>query len=554
MLTQLFIRNIAIIEHLELEFHRGLTCITGETGAGKSVAIDALNLCLGGRGGPDVIHNAHEQGEVIAHFDISSLPKAAAWLHEHHLYTDDECWIRRVFTKQGRTRNYINGTPMPLHSLRELAHKLAHMHGQHSQQLVLKSEYQRQLLDEYLGHTDLCAEVKNDYEKVQQAQAELAAFIAEQSAYEAARELLTYQVNELLELGLQEQEYTVLERQHRRQAHTTDLIQGYTCILNTLENDEQHNVLRGLSHIEQYLRDIQRFDSELQSNADLLSQALIHLQEIGHDVQTRLNNLEFDPQAFAQTEQRLCDILAASKKHCVAPEALFAYIETKRQALENYGQSEEKQAYLYEQVQVAQQNYLIRAQALSKSRTEGARLFTQDITEKLRALDMPDLCFDIECQADEQRLQSTGIDCITFRMSANKGHALQDLSKVASGGELSRLALVTQLAIAAQYVVPTLVFDEADTGISGVTAMRVGEMLRSTAENSQIITITHLPQVAAQGNQHWFVSKQRNAQNTATVFTTLSPDDRVQELARLLAGNKITKNTLANARELLTLQ
>ncbi len=553
MLTQLFIRHVAIIKQLELEFQGGLTCITGETGAGKSVAIDALNLCLGGRIHADVIHHAHEQAEISAHFDLTHLPKASDWLESHHLSPVKECWIRRVFHRHGRSKNYINGTPTPVHLIRELSQFLVQIYGQHNQQTFLKSDCQRQHLDEYIGHDTLLQQVAHSWHAYQSNRAQLAALTDKQQAMQAKRELLTYQVNELNALNLEAQEYTNLEKEHRIQAYTTELLASYHHSLQLLEQSEQGHIMGMLSHIENQLTHATRYDSSIQNIAELLQQARIHLEETSHELHTRIHTLDFDADTFTQMEKRLNDIHALAKKHNVAPEALHHYIAEKQQALQACDDDDDARKHLEAQLEVSYQAYQKQAALLSESRRQGAEKFAQAISEKLRLLEMPHIQINIKCNQNPASMQVHGIDQVQFLMSANQGHDLQPVAQIASGGELSRIALVSQLCLAIKQVVPTLIFDEADAGISGTTATRVGQMLRESAHTSQIIAITHLPQIAALGHHHWFAHKNQNGQpqHTAIHFTNLDTPKRLRELARLLAGSQITATTLANAQELL---
>ncbi|QLE84751.1 DNA repair protein RecN [Shewanella sp. Scap07] len=551
MLCQLSINNFAIVRFLELDFKAGMTSITGETGAGKSIAIDALGLCLGNRADANSVRPGATKAEVSARFLVNDIPLAKRWLEDNDLEQDDECILRRTIGSDGRSRAYINGNPVPLTQMRLIGQLLVGIHGQHAHHAMLKSEHQLTLLDSYANHKILLDGVAASYQRCKMIEKELHAL--EQSQHEriARKQLLQYQVEELDEFALGETEFTEIEAEHKRLANGTALIQTCQNTLFILQDNEQGDVESQLNSAISEAQELAGYDDSLQSVSSMLNEALIQVQESSSEIQRYLDSLELDPEHFAFLEQRLSKVMQLARKHHVKPEALYQHHQQLSQELQSLDSDEDKLNEITEQLASCKASYLTQAQKLHKSRSRYAKELDKQVTQSIHELSMPKGKFVIAINFNENALSATGCDHVEFMVTTNPGQPLQPIGKVASGGELSRIGLGIQVITAKKVSTPTLIFDEVDVGISGPTAAVVGRMLRSLGESTQVFCVTHLPQVAGNGHQHMFVNKQSKSGQTETSMTPLDKAERLQELARLLGGDTITDNTLANAKELL---
>lgn len=552
MLTQLAIQNFAIVRFLELELHAGMTCITGETGAGKSIAIDALGLCLGERAEASMVRPGADKAELSARFCVRNNTPARQWLEQNELADEEECLLRRVITEEGRSRAYINGTPVPVGQLKALGQLLLNIHGQHAHQLLLKPEHQLTILDAYAGHHHLLAETRDAYSQWRQQHHELQALKAEQEQRQARRQLLEYQVGELDEFALGEQEFAEIEQEHSRLANSTEIVADCQSCLDLLHDNDEVTIAGLLNGVNDRLETLISMDGSLQPVAIMLQEALIQVQESHHELRNYLERLEVDPERFAQLEQRLSRAMELARKHHVRPGELYAEHQALSAELNNINGDEARLDDLAHGVAMSKAAYLQAAERLSASRTRHATELCELISARIHALSMADGKLEIRISRQPESTPSAlGQDQIEFLVTTNPGQPLQPLAKVASGGELSRISLAIQVITAQRVATPTLIFDEVDVGISGPTAAVVGELLRELGKSTQVLVVTHLPQVAGQGHQHLFVSKQSDGQSTETRMLPLDRKGRLDELARLLGGNQITANTLANARELL---
>lgn len=552
MLTQLAIQNFAIVRFLELELHAGMTCITGETGAGKSIAIDALGLCLGERAEASMVRPGADKAELSARFCVRDNAPARQWLEQNELADEEECLLRRVITDEGRSRAYINGTPVPVGQLRALGQLLLNIHGQHAHQLLLKPEHQLTILDAYAGHHQLLATTRDAYSQWRQQHHELQTLKAEQEQRQARRQLLEYQVEELDEFALGELEFAEIEQEHSRLANSTEIVADCQSCLDLLYDNDEVTIAGLLNNVTDRLEKLTSMDGSLQSVALMLQEALIQVEESHHELRNYLERLEMDPERFAQLEQRLSRAMELARKHHIRPTELYAEHQKLGTELNNINGDEARLDDLAQQVALSQAAYLQAAERLSASRSRHAAELCELISNKIHALSMPDGRLEIRiCHQAENTPSALGQDQIEFLVTTNPGQPLQPLVKVASGGELSRISLAIQVITAQRVATPTLIFDEVDVGISGPTAAVVGELLRELGKSTQVLVVTHLPQVAGQGHQHLFVSKQSDGHSTETRMLPLDREGRLDELARLLGGNQITANTLANARELL---
>lgn len=552
MLLQLNIQNFAIVRSLELEWQKGMTTITGETGAGKSIAIDALGLCLGARAVANVVRPNSTKAELTATFAIDKNLTAKSWLKGHDLILDDECILRRVISAEGRSRAYINGSQVPLVQLKELGSLLLNIHGQHDHQLIVKNTEQRRMLDAYADHHDLQNEVKYYYQHWHTLTKELDTLQQAKSEREAKKQLLQYQVRELDEFSLQADEFLQLEHDYKRHSNAQDILNQTLASLQILSEDEQFNVLDSLRKCHDNMSALSRFDNELVNISSIISDALIQLEEANNDLRHYYDKLELDPEAFNLLEERYSLAVQLAKKHQISPENLSEFHQGLSAELAAMSHDETRLVNIFSDIDVAKTNYQSAAEKLSESRKKSAATLSAKITASMQELNMPHGQFNIAIKNNNaESISISGLDDIEFLVTLNPGQKLEAMNKVASGGELSRISLAMQVILAKKVVSPTLIFDEVDVGISGPTAAMVGEKLQQLAENTQIICVTHLPQVACKGHQQMFVAKLTDGEHTETTVTELCEQARVQEIARLLAGNKISQHSLANAKELL---
>lgn len=567
MLLQLNIQNFAIVRSLDIDWHQGMTTITGETGAGKSIAIDALGLCLGDRAVTNVVRPNCTKAELAATFDTTNNKHAKKWLKKNDMLLDNECILRRVISAEGRSKSYINGSQVPLAQLKEIGRLLINIHGQHDHQLIVKATEQRNILDAYASHQHLLDDVKYYYHQWRDLSQEAKQLQENKTQSEAKQQLLQYQVNELNEFSLQVNEYETLEADYKRQSNGQHILNETLLAVQTLSENEQFNIVDSLRHCSEQIGSLGNYDPALKAIAEQLNESLIQVEDASQEIKHYYESLELDPQAYTLIEERYSTAIQLAKKHQVAPEALVNFHQQLLQELQLFSSDENRLNQINDDIETAKQKYQHCAQILSDSRQKAAKILSKKITNSMSELNMPHGQFLIEVrqeairpeqiqqenvsQAKNDILSVNGIDHVSYLASLNPGQALEAMNKVASGGELSRISLAMQVILADKVITPTLIFDEVDVGISGPTAAMVGKKLQQLAKNTQVICVTHLPQVASKGHQQLFVAKLTDGEHTETTVTELSSNGRVQEIARLLAGDKITENSLANAQELL---
>ncbi|MBT1443389.1 DNA repair protein RecN [Shewanella sp. JM162201] len=551
MLCQLSINNFAIVRFLELDFRPGMTSITGETGAGKSIAIDALGLCLGNRADASAVRPGAEKTEVSARFSLDDVPLARRWLEDNDLELENECILRRTITADGRSRAYINGNPVPLSQLKAIGQYLIGIHGQHAHHALLKSDHQLQLLDSYANHRMLQDAVASAFQRCRQVENELRQLEQSQQERIARRQLLQYQVEELDEFALAEGEFEAIEAEHKRLANGTALIEDCQHALSILSESDEGNIESLLNRALSIAATLEGLDPSLATVGNMLNEALIQVQESSSELERYLSKLELDPEHFAFLEERLSKAMTLARKHHVAADKLFEHHQMLCNELGSLDGDEAQIEELQLQLKASREAYLSHAQKLSQSRSRYAKELDKLVTASIQELNMPKGKFTIEVSFNPDQMSPSGSDSVEFLVTTNPGQPLAPLGKVASGGELSRIGLGIQVITAKKVATPTLIFDEVDVGISGPTAAVVGRMLRTLGEATQVFCVTHLPQVAGNGHQHMFVNKTSKGGQTETSMQPLDKEQRVQELARLLGGDTITANTLANARELL---
>ena len=556
MLTQLTINNFAIVRQLEIELAKGMSVITGETGAGKSIAIDALGLCLGQRIETSMVREGQERAEICATFFIEPTNPAYQWLQEQELQDPDnpsDCILRRVINADGRSKAFINSTPVSASQLKEIGQYLIHINGQHASQLLLKNDYQLQLVDTFAHHNDLLAQMREDYRAWKNLQTQVKNFQQKVAENEAKKQLLQYQVEELDEFALRPNEYLELEEDQRRLSNSEQLTQLSQSALQLLSENETVSIDSMLYRATQYIDELSELDPRYVSVQTMLNDALIQVQEATSEVQHLASHIEQDPMLLQEIEQRLGQALQLARKHNVKPEELVEWhqkLKAELTALLDFSESEER---LILEEKAAFEKMQRTAKQLHESRCQAAEKLAQQVTHSIKGLAMENAEFFIEVNSDLNKVAANGADNIVFTLRSNLGQQAQPLAKVASGGELSRISLAIQVLTSDQSAIPTLIFDEVDVGISGKTASIVGKLLRQLGDKCQVLCVTHLPQVACHGHHQFNVEKFTVDDKTETKMTALSQEERVPALARLLGGSEITDLALANAQEMLDL-
>ncbi|WP_049366252.1 DNA repair protein RecN [Haemophilus parainfluenzae] len=556
MLTQLTINNFAIVRQLEIELAKGMSVITGETGAGKSIAIDALGLCLGQRIETSMVREGQERAEICATFFIEPTNPAYQWLQEQELQDPDnpsDCILRRVINADGRSKAFINSTPVSASQLKEIGQYLIHINGQHASQLLLKNDYQLQLVDTFAHHHDLLVQMREDYRAWKNLQTQVKTFQQKVAENEAKKQLLQYQVEELNEFALRPNEYLELEEDQRRLSNSEQLTQLSQSALQLLSENETVSIDSMLYRATQYIDELSELDPRYVSVQTMLNDALIQVQEATSEVQHLASHIEQDPMLLQEIEQRLGQALQLARKHNVKPEELVDWhqkLKAELTALLDFSESEER---LILEEKAAFEKMQHTAKQLHESRCQAAGKLAQQVTHSIKGLAMENAEFFIEVNSDLTKVASNGADNIVFTLRSNLGQQAQPLAKVASGGELSRISLAIQVLTSDQSAIPTLIFDEVDVGISGKTASVVGKLLRQLGDKCQVLCVTHLPQVACHGHHQFNVEKFTVDDKTETKMTALSQEERVPAIARLLGGSEITELALANAQEMLDL-
>ena len=553
MLVHLAVNNYAIVDHLELELDRGMTVITGETGAGKSIMLDALALTLGDRADSGAVRPGADKADILATFDISDIPEAAQWLNQRDLSSDEsQVILRRVVTAEGRSRAYINGSPCPQQDLRALGEMLIDIHSQHEHQSLLKADTHRRLLDDYAGASDLARQVQLAAQRCRQTEQALQQASDTNDEQNARIQLLSYQLEELDNLSLQDGELEQLEAEQRQLANAELIMQSCQQIINICSESDSGSVLQALTSSLNRLGGLKEHGRSLDEAHNLLSGAQIQVEEAVGELTRYLDHFEADPQRQQQVEERLGVIHDLARKHRINADELPALQQRLIDELEGIQQQDADRERLAEELVAYREHFQSLASRLSDIRRKAATRLAKAVTGEIQQLGMPGGQVKVELhplKAEQTPLQ--GLENVEFLVSANPGQPAKPLAKVASGGELSRISLGIQVITAQTSRVPTLVFDEVDVGIGGPTAEIVGKLLRQLGERGQVLTVTHLPQVAAQGHQHLFVRKEQKRDSTRTCIDRLDQEGRVQEVARMLGGVDLTEESLAHARKQL---
>jgi DNA repair protein RecN (Recombination protein N) len=552
MLVHLSVHNYAIVEHLDLELDAGMSVISGETGAGKSIMLDALGLTLGDRADSGVVRPGADKADILASFDLHDIPEARAWLAERDLDNDGPCILRRVITAEGRSRGYINGAPSPQGDLKALGELLIDIHSQHEHQSLLKPETHRRLLDEYAGSQELARQVQLAAQRWKQTKSELERVSSIGDEQRARHQLLSYQLEELDNLALGENELDNLEQEHKNLTNAESLLSACRLVIEQCSENDAGNVLSALTNSLNRLGAFQGQPGALSEATNLLASAQIQVEEAVGELNRFLDHFDADPERLRQMEERLDAIYTLARKHRIQPTELGTMQQQLFEELESLNADDQAAERLNDELAAFERHYQEKAAELSTLRNNAADQLATAVEQEMQTLGMPGGRFNIKLSANSNsEPHPNGLEQLEFLVSANPGQPLKALAKVASGGELSRISLAIQVITAQTSRVPTLVFDEVDVGIGGPTAEVVGQLLRRLGERGQVLTVTHLPQVAAQGHQHLFVHKVRESDATRTAVSKLSPVQRVEEIARMLGGVDLTEESLAHARQMV---
>ncbi|MGD9842742.1 MAG: DNA repair protein RecN [Steroidobacteraceae bacterium] len=553
MLSSIQIKDFAIIDRIELELRNGMTALTGETGAGKSIMVDALLFVTGGRAGMEIIRHGCDKAEVTASFTISQNPLSNTWFTEQEMDHDGECMLRRLMGKDGRSRAWVNGQAMPVQALRQLGETLVDVHGQMEYQSLMKRSAQRGLLDQHGNHSELLARVNASWQTLKTLRTQRAD--TERSAVDRNERLnlLRYHLSELQALAPQADEVTQLNTERQRHTHSGKLAHGVRELAELLRETDAHSAEQILARALTLARSLLQFDTGLNNTVQLLDEAVIACREAASAVQHYESSLDADPARQEWVEQRLAALEAAARKHRVEANELLRIQDEFTEEVTRLEKLEFTLEQLNAHIAVASKNFSADCTALSKARQQAAVALGERVSNLMQGLGMPGGKFAVQLRAlDADAANEFGAEEVEFMVSANPGQPLKSLTKVASGGELSRISLSIQVAAVESLPCPTLVFDEVDAGVGGGVAEMVGRQLRTLGDRAQVLCVTHLPQVASQAHAHVRVAKLTDGKHTRTTLETLGQDARVEEIARMLGGATVSDMARSHAAEMLS--
>jgi len=550
MLKSIFIKGLAVVNSLDLELDQGMTVLSGETGAGKSILLTAMKLCLGERADSNLLRPGVEKASITLTFQLEADSAALAWLHNNDL-EDELCIIRRTISKNGPSRTYINGQPVNLKTMQALSSHLIGIHGQHAHLELLQTSKQRQLIDNACGDKSRLSDCTKAYLQWKELTDEYLGLTEGRSDNENEKQLLRYQIEELEHANIEQLDYQKLLSEHTRLSNMgkiTELAESQASSLYESDNAIHSQISRSIQQLEALSELAPIFSSALEQ----INEAAILVQEAGHDIRHQLDSLDNDEQQIQTVERTLSEVHDLARKLHVTPETIKdCYLEV-CEKLDKIEGSDQRLEQLSIEIKSAEENYQKIAQQLHKQRTLKASELSNSISKSIQMLGLPDGKLIIEVTQEKSSTPlANGLDTIQFNITTNPGMPAQPLAKVASGGELSRISLAIQLVTNQQKSTSTLVFDEVDAGIGGGIAETVGNSLRTLASNRQVICVTHLPQVASQGHQHLFVYKHKEKNQTETRVSLLSNEQRIEEIARMLGGKELSEKTLAHAQEML---
>ena len=502
-----------------------------------------------------MIRNGADKADITATFQMQPNSPAYLWLKEHELLDEEnshECILRRMINLEGRSKAFVNNRPLPISQLRELGQYLIHLNGQHAPQLLLKSEYQLELVDNYAGIHNLLGKMQEQYNKWRKLHQQVKNFRQQCKENEARKQLLQYQVDELDEFDIKEGEFEEMEETHTRLSNSEELTEMSQSVLDLL-SDDNSNADSLIYNAIRYLEDLVDVDANYQSSLDMLNEALIQVQEASSEVRALADSIEQDPELLAELDERISRAMSLAKKHYVSPHELWQHHSVLQDELQKLVDFEDNEDQLIADEKKAYRECVALAEQIYQERVSAAQKLAEQVTSQIKALSMENGEFYIDIQHDVKKLTANGADFVEFNLRSNLGQNAQPLAKIASGGELSRISLAVQVLTANKLSTPTIIFDEVDVGISGIAATTVGRLLRQLGNKCQVLCVTHLPQVASHGHQHFNVQKYVKDNQTETQMSLLSEQERVNALARLLGGSKITDAVLANAQEMLSL-
>ena len=549
MLSHLSIKSLTLVDQLELEFNTGMSVITGETGAGKSILLGALGLALGDRADSSLIATGAAKTEVNAIFDLQDHTEALAWLTERELIDGDQCILRRIVSRDGRSRAFVNGSSTTLQELKTLSEMLLDIHSQHEHQSLLKKETHERMLDEFGGLTPLVSEVRTLFKSLSAARHKLLKTRTDAEEQSARVQLLSYQAEELATLAIQPDETAQLENELKRLSSAGEIQEKLTEALALCNRETDSSASTQLTRTLRLLSDIE--DNAIRPIVEMLASALIQLDEATSDLLSVSEKFESNPIKQREVEGRLSDIYEIARKHKIQPDELATLTNRIQDELDQILNAETIIKELEQQVATAETEYQVLAGKLTKSRLGKAKRLQPEVTKGLQGLGMDGAKFEVSL-GESLSWSQTGMDDIEFRISTIPGSKPGALAKIASGGELSRISLAIQVITARTSRTPTLIFDEVDVGVGGATAEVVGSLLRKLGEHAQIICVTHLPQVAAQGHQHYVVAKSTTKKSATTTVVQLGEEEKVDEIARMLGGVEKTDLSLAHAEAMLS--
>lgn len=551
MLVSLQARDFAIVDRISVEFAAGMTVLTGETGAGKSILVDALGLVLGERGNAQLVRSGAKRAEFSAEFDISALPAVREWLEDQSLDLDDGCLLRRVINADGRSRAFINGNAVPVQQLKTIGEHLVDIHGQHFHQSLGRKAVQRALLDHFGSMTELAANTADAFRHWKDIDENLRALLDADADRASRLDLLTFQLQELKTLDLQAGEHKALQSERQRLAHSGRIAEGVSTAMEALYDGDGGDANSLVAEASRTIDALIEFDEALGPIAGLVESASIQIAEAADELRRYSETIDMDPARRDEVEERLDAIQGLSRKHRVAPAELVELGDRLDTELYELRHAEQRGKELEAEVAAAHDGFMKLAKSLSTKRKKAARGLSAAVTEAMHGLGMPGGEFEVSLSGPSEP-RAHGVDDVEFLITANPGQPLQPMSKVASGGELSRMSLAVQVIASSGSAIPTMVFDEVDSGVGGGVAEMVGRRLAELGQSRQVLCVTHLPQVASLAASHFRIAKVSDGSSTRTTAQELGKEERIEELARMLGGVEITRKTLDHAAEMLS--
>jgi len=552
MLKSIDIKGLAVVEQLNLELHQGMTVLTGETGAGKSILLTAMKLCLGERADAGLLRPGVEKADITLDFDIDNTPLALDWLKQNDIDDDSDCLIRRTINADGRSRAFINGQAVNLKTLQQLSEHLISIHGQHAHLDLLQPLKQCQLLDSANASQDVLLACNKLYEHWKQLHTELSSLTDGNDDNDSEKQLLKYQINELEQTDLIHIEYDELVQEHTLASNMNKIVELADKQLDNLYENEMGSIHSRLSSSSHELNELSELSGEFTDISEQINEAVIQIQEASRDLRQALDAQDNDPEKLSGLDRQLSKIHDLARKLKIEPQQLLEKYNELVDRLNLLENSDARLATLQGEIKQVKVTYEKAAITLHEQRVKTAAGLNRNITTTLKTLGLPDGEIDIQVNySPQENPLKNGFDNIEFWISTNPGMPASPIHKVASGGELSRISLAIQVVTTQSNSAPTLVFDEVDAGIGGGVAETVGIRLRELALNRQVLCVTHLPQVASQGHHHLFVSKNKNSEQTKTQIDSLTNEQRVKEIGRMLGGVEMSEKTFAHAQEML---